>query len=102
MSYKQMPLDGFHNESHKAIVALEDEYRQMFRIVLDDSCYVLQTAVEGAHGRGWKSVTHWFPEAAEALTNIVGGNILLKQLIKDKQLPNTAAEGPWSPANLPD
>lgn len=99
MSYKQMQLDGFHNATHRAIVALEDEYRQMARIILDDGCYVLQTAVEGAHGRGWKSVTHWFPEAAEALASIIAANILIKQVIKSgEHQPNTTTEGPWSPA----
>lgn len=103
MSYKQMPLNGFHNESHKALVALEDEYRQMARIILDDGCYVLQTSVEGAHGRGWKSVTHWFPEAAEALIDAFAVNLLLKQMMKvAKQPPDTTTEGPWSPAQQHD
>ncbi len=103
MSYKKMPLDGFHNESHRALAGFEDEYRQMARIVIDDGCYVLQTAVEGAHGRGWKSVTHWFPEAAEALAGVIAANIFLKQVIKNAaQPPNTTTEGPWSPAQQHD
>lgn len=99
MSYKQMPLDGFHNANHNALAAFQDEYGQMARIVIDDGCYVLQTSVEGVHGKGWKSVTHWFPEAAEALASVVAANIFLKQMMKDADHPpNTTAEGPWAPA----
>lgn len=95
MTYKRMPLDDFHNETHRALAGFQDEYLQMARIVIDDGCYVLQTSVEGAHGRGWKSVTHWFPEAAEAL----GGIIFERQFPKiPTQQPDTTTEGPWAPA----
>jgi hypothetical protein len=102
MTYRRRLITNFDNLNHTALVVLEDDDRQSARIIMDDGCYVLQTTVDGAHGRGWKTATHWFPEAAEALASIVAGAILLKQLVKDKQPPNTAAEGPWSPAALPD
>lgn len=103
MSYKQMPLDGFHNTTHKALVALQDEYGQKMRIVMDDGCYVLQTFIEKNSDAKWKSVTHWFPEAATALTNIVVANLFIQQVRNaTKQPPNTTVEGPWSPAPFQD
>jgi len=54
------------SERHgKPIVVLEDEYGGQSVIATDDHCFVLWN---GSDDRDFRSVKHWYAEAAEALT----------------------------------
>ena len=60
------------------LCSMKDEYGGRARIINDDHCFVLQQWISEARlgedsgeGPHWKSVTHWFHEAAEALHDMV-------------------------------
>jgi len=52
----------------KPLVTLEDEYGGQSVIGIDDHCFVLYN---GANDREFKSVKHWYKEAAEALHDFI-------------------------------
>ena len=74
-----MLLDAPEYDPKKRVLAsMKDEYGGRARIVADDHCFVLQAwinepRIDKADGEShrWKSVTHWFREAAEAMRDMV-------------------------------
>jgi hypothetical protein len=77
MTYKRRPLGAEDDDSTADVLAvLEDEYGGRARIIMDDHCYVLQlhrveNDGQGGGQGGWRSVTHWFREAVNALHDLV-------------------------------
>ena len=63
--YKVVEVDKkcAYGVASKILVALEDEYESKALIVEDDHCLVLKLDI----GDGYKTATHWFREAVEAI-----------------------------------
>jgi len=53
------------------MVTLEDEWGGQSVIGIDDGCFVLYN---GSETRDFKSVKHWYPEAAKALQGFLNGS----------------------------
>ena len=63
--YKVVEIDKnrVYGVNSKILVSLEDEYGGKALIVEDDHCLVLKLDI----GEGYKTATHWFREAVEAI-----------------------------------
>ena len=53
------------------VACLEDEYGGQSVIYIDDGCYVL---ANGSKDRDFRSVKHWYPEAAKALAAFISAH----------------------------
>lgn len=59
-------ITGDNGSTNLARLTLEDGYGGRFHIVVDDHCYVLMCERDGK----CTQVTHWFPEAVEAMRHL--------------------------------
>lgn len=62
----RVPRNWDERQRGRARVVLEDEYGGQSVIGMDDGCYILYNGSE-YEGREFRSVKHWYPEAAVAL-----------------------------------